>query len=71
VSFIKRLRKSVDRLRLFPESGWVVEEYDNPRIREIVFGHFRIIYEYDGKQVVILKVIRGDRLLRKEGLESE
>src|SRR6266446_2075620 len=67
-SFIKRLRKSVNRLRRFPESGWIVEEAGNPSILEIVFKSYRIIYHYDHFEVVILAVLHGSQLLNQDSL---
>src|SRR5262245_50376763 len=61
--FVKRLRKSVDRLRYFPEMGWVIAEAKMPTIREIVFGDVRIVYHYAGDRVTILTVRHGARLL--------
>ena len=43
-AYVRRLKQHVDRLKLFPDSGWVVEELGNPNIKEIVFGTYRIIY---------------------------
>jgi len=62
-NFISRLRASVNRLQTFPESGQVVREYANPKVREIVFGQYRIIYECGAKQVEILAVFHAARLL--------
>jgi len=37
-SFVRRLRKyASDRLRDFPQSGAVVEEYNDPSVRDICF----------------------------------
>ena len=58
-SFVSRLRKSASRLRDNPEIGWVVEEFDDPTIREIVFEDYRIIHQYDGVRVAILTVHDG------------
>src|SRR5437870_104869 len=60
--FIQRLRKHVDRLRLFPESGGVLEE-DNPfRFRAIYLQDYCITYDYDGRAVTILSVRHGAQL---------
>jgi addiction module RelE/StbE family toxin len=41
---IKRIREGVRQLSNFPNSGRIVSELDNPRIREVVLGNYRIIY---------------------------
>src|SRR5207302_9971653 len=64
--FIKRLKASTIRLGLFPESGWIVEEFDIPIIREILFGDYRIVYRYDGTRIEILKVHHGAQRLGKD-----
>jgi plasmid stabilization system protein ParE len=63
--FVKRLRKyASDRLRDFPESGAVVEEYNDPSVRDIYFKDQRIIFRYDGVTVTILNVVHGSHVLR-------
>lgn len=61
---------AVRRLRKFPESGWVVEEIGDPRIREIVYGAFRIIYRYADYNIHVLAVRRGARLLDPEEFQD-
>src|ERR1700682_6190586 len=68
--FIKRLRESVNRLRMFPQSGWVVEELDLSYIREILFGNYRIIYEYYGYGIGILAVRHAAQRLGKDVLKG-
>jgi addiction module RelE/StbE family toxin len=70
-SFVSRLRKSANRLRDFPEAGWVVEEFEIPTIREIVFEYYRVIYSYDGVMVAIFTVHHGSRRLRLSNLFGE
>jgi toxin ParE1/3/4 len=62
-AYIRRLRKSVNRLRSFPESGVVVTEAANPGIREIYFGQYRIIYEITSARIEILTIYHSSRLL--------
>ena len=62
-AYIRRLRKSVNRLQSFPEAGVVVTEAANLRIREIYFGQYRIIYEITSARIEILTVYHSARLL--------
>ena len=62
-AYIRRLRKSVNRLRSFPEAGVVVAEAANSRIREIYFGQYRIIYEITSARIEILTTYHSARLL--------
>ncbi|WP_417784423.1 type II toxin-antitoxin system RelE/ParE family toxin [Terasakiella pusilla] len=38
------LFSAVERLADFPESGRMVPELGSPRIRELIFGTYRVIY---------------------------
>ena len=60
-----------DRLELFPESGWVVEDCPIPGVLEIVFGQFRIFYRIIGSRVILLTIFRGARNPDWRQLESE
>src|SRR5689334_8996314 len=46
-SFVSRLRKHANRLRDFPESGSIVEDFDDPTLLEINYRSQRIFYRYD------------------------
>ena len=43
--FINRLITRVDQLIEFPESGRVVPEKEDPAIRELIEGNYRIFYK--------------------------
>src|SRR5262245_53931345 len=59
-----------DRLARFPESGRVVPEINNPSIREIILGKYRLIYRIRSGDVQILTVHHGARELSTTELES-
>lgn len=65
--FVQRIRLSVNRLRQFPQSGQMVPEIQNPEIREVLFGNYRIIYRNLDDQVDILNVYHGHQLLDDPG----
>jgi plasmid stabilization system protein ParE len=60
---VDRIRKSVGRLRRFPESGARVLEWDRPDVREVLAGNYRVIYRLRNNTVQVLTVIHGARLL--------
>ena len=62
-AFVRRLRKSVDRLQEFPESGQVVPELGRDEIREIPRASYRIIYRVSQTRIEILTVYHSARLL--------
>jgi len=70
-SFTNRLAAAVKRLKNMPESGSPVEEFDDPAIREIYFGPYRVLYRYKRPLIVIIAVRHGAMLLEEEDLPSE
>ncbi|MCC5793196.1 MAG: type II toxin-antitoxin system RelE/ParE family toxin [Chromatiales bacterium] len=68
--WVNELFDSVERLADFPESGRVVPEVGVPRIREVIFGAYRVIYGVKEK-VEILTVRRGSQLLDLREIEDE
>jgi toxin ParE1/3/4 len=53
----------VERLSNFPESGKWVSEIPRREIREIIYGHYRVIYRIREKTISILSVRHGRRRL--------
>jgi len=58
-----KLTRCTEKLADFPKMGRKVKEYDADEIREIFEGQYRIIYRIKPKQIDILAVIHGARLL--------
>jgi addiction module RelE/StbE family toxin len=54
---------AVDRLIQFPKSGRIVPEINDPSLREVILGSYRIIYRLRQDLVEILTVFHGSRLL--------
>ncbi len=67
--WINELFDAVERLAEFPESGRIVPEVGVQRIRELIFGAYRVIYSVRGK-VEILTVRRGSQMLDKREFEG-
>ena len=59
---VGRILASVERLQDFPQSGRIVPEHDNPEIREVIVGPFRVVYRFRGGVVEIATVFRASRL---------
>jgi addiction module RelE/StbE family toxin len=68
--WVNELFDSVERLADFPESGRVVPEVGVRRIREVIFGAYRVIYSVKDK-VEILTVRRGSQLLDVSEIDDE
>ena len=57
-----QLMDSAARRRVFPESGHVVPETNDPHVREIVWRNYRLVYRVRGESVEIVTVFLGPRL---------
>lgn len=70
-NWVEGLFESVERLESHPHSGRKVPEVGLERIREIVFGAYRVIYGIDEHtpKILVLTVRRGSEMLRKEELK--
>ena len=62
---IRRIRERAQQLINFPDSGRIVPEVDNPRIREVIIGNYRIIYLLaSDERIDIITVHHSSRILR-------
>ena len=59
---VRRLVAAVERLRVFPESGRIVPERNDPVIREILARPYRVVYRVQPGKVEIVMVFRASRL---------
>ena len=63
-NFINRIFEKMEQLHDHPESGRVVQELNNKKIRELLLKKYRIVYQIiSEEEIVILRVIHGSRLL--------
>jgi plasmid stabilization system protein ParE len=60
---VDRITARSKQIATFPESGAMVAEYGDPRIREVIEGPYRVIYRTDPDALVVLAVVHGARLL--------
>ena len=61
---VRRVFAHVDQLADHPDSGSRPAELKRGRYRQVVEPPCRVIYRHEGGQVVILHVMRSERLLR-------
>ena len=61
---VERIVESVGRLETFPLSGRIVPERSDDRLRELLWGNYRIVYHVAGEVVEVLTVFHGARLPR-------
>ncbi len=53
----------VEQLKSTPEIGRIVSEINYRKIREIIYGNYRIIYRIEKKQISILTIRHGKQIL--------
>ncbi|MEW6378244.1 MAG: type II toxin-antitoxin system RelE/ParE family toxin [bacterium] len=64
--FNDRVFEMVEHLESFPEIGRRVPEADNPKVRELIYKGYRIIYQIKDDYLEIITVIHGSKLLKLE-----
>ena len=62
----QRLIAAVERLPALPQSGRIVPEINDPTIREVIQGSYRIVYRLIRAEIHIVTVHHAARLLRLE-----
>lgn len=60
-ALVRRIRDRARSLEELAERGRVVPELDEPAVRELVVGTYRLIYETDERNVYVLALIHGAR----------
>ena len=64
---VARIIERIEALADHPDLGRVVPEFDQPFLRELIHRPFRIVYRRDDSALRIVRVWRGERLLRLSG----
>lgn len=60
-SFLNEIERVAGSLTEFPERGAVVRELENPYLRQLVVGRYRLIYRVETGSVGIVRLIHGAR----------
>jgi len=63
VTWIESIFEVIERLDDYPESGRIVPEIGRPYFREIIHGHYRIIYKIQQEDLFILTVRHMKQIL--------
>jgi plasmid stabilization system protein ParE len=62
----ERIVSAVERLKQHTKLGRTVPEYNDPEIRELLVGNYRVVYRVQRVRVGILAIVHGSRdLLRR------
>jgi toxin ParE1/3/4 len=64
-SFIRRLEEQIETLENFPDRCPAIPENEllGTQYRHLIFGNYRTIFRVERKNVYVLRVIHGARLL--------
>jgi len=54
----------IEDLRVHPDAGRVVPEFEASNLRELIHAPFRIVYRREPRRVRVIRVWRSERLLR-------
>jgi toxin ParE1/3/4 len=61
---LREVIAAVERLAEYPESGRMVPEFGVASLREVIHPPFRVVYRLDQGRVRVVRVWRGERLLK-------
>jgi toxin ParE1/3/4 len=70
-AFAKRIKEAVRRLQDFPEFGAVVEQLEEPDLRQFFVKSYRVIYRLSESTIEVLTVRHGAMLLNKRDILPE
>ena len=63
---VDRITSRSSQIATFPRSGQMVPEYEDPDIREVIEGSYRVIYTLASDEIRVLAVLHGAQLLPNE-----
>jgi addiction module RelE/StbE family toxin len=66
--FVQRVFRDVERLIDFPDLGSRPKELSGTAYRHLVIAPVRVFYRVDGEDILIIHVMRGEKLLRLSDL---
>jgi addiction module RelE/StbE family toxin len=67
--FVSDIFQAVERLSAFPKSGRIVPELNDPDVRDVILGNYRLVYRFKAKLIELLTIYHGARLLDPTTLE--
>jgi len=61
--FVSSIIELIQTLRNNPDTGRMVPEFDEPKIRELIHSPFRVVYLKEKTSVHVIRVWRSERKL--------
>ena len=68
-NFADKILNSVEKLKIFPQSGRVVPELGKSKYRELIVGNYRVIYSISDNIIRILTIRHAKQIFNKEHLK--
>lgn len=65
MQWVERLVDAAERLAHAPRMGRKVPEFGREDVRELIHGHYRMVYRVAKERVEVLTVFEGHRLLKR------
>ena len=59
--FLHQALETVRSLATLSERGHAVPELDDPDVRQLLVGRYRVLYEVQGETVWVMRIIHGNR----------
>jgi toxin ParE1/3/4 len=69
-STIDAITGAVEKVTEFPQLGRVVPEFGDPRLREVIWRDYRIVYPVGEGQVAVTAVVHGSHPLTGKARQS-
>lgn len=60
-----RIGEAADRLAAYPLLGRVVPEFDDPLVRELIVGRYRLVYRVEGDTIFVVTIVHGSQDLMR------
>ncbi len=67
--FVIDIFQAVDRIAAFPQSGRIVPELNDPVVREVILGNYRLVYRLKDVSLDLLTIYHGAGLFDPSKLE--
>ena len=68
---VDRLIDRGEALARYPDRGRKLPEIPGSGLRELLVGNYRVVYRRGSKEIEVLTVFEGHRLLRREELPED
>ncbi len=61
--FVRAIFGSIDHIAQFPNSGKILPEFSNHKVRQLITGNYRIVYRSYEETITILAIYHTARIL--------